>query len=155
MHWKTYLCTEKYIRALKNIFVHWETYLCTGKHIGALKNIFLHWETYLCTEKHICALKIYICALKNMSVMCSDQYICTEIFICALHIWATVSVRSVALLLQARRKTREETGGEAKRKGPFLFLFPPLPTLPPLVRSSFPLSLGYFARLRDYLEKDC
>ena len=92
MHWKIYLCTEKYICALKNIFVHWETYLCTGKHICALKNIFLHWETYLCTEKHICALKIYICALKNMSVMCSDQYICTEIFICALHIWATVTV---------------------------------------------------------------
>ena len=90
MHWETYLCTGKHICALKNIFVHWETYLCTGKHICALKNIFLHWETYLCTEKHICALKIYICALKNMSVMCSDQYICTEIFICALHIWATV-----------------------------------------------------------------
>ena len=44
----------------------------------------------MCTEKHICALKIYICALKNISVMCSDQYICTEIFICALHIWTTV-----------------------------------------------------------------
>ena len=76
VHWETYLCTG-------NIFVHWETYLCTG-------NIFVHWETYFYTEKHICALKIYICALKNMFVMCSDQYICTEIFICALHIWATV-----------------------------------------------------------------
>ena len=40
-----------------------------------------------------------------------------------------------------RRKRREETG--------------PLPTSPPLVRSSFSLLLGYFARLRDNLKRDC
>ena len=40
----------------------------------------------------------------------------------------------------ARRKTREEIG--------------PLPTPPALFGSSFPLSLGYFARLRDYRERE-
>ena len=43
-----YLCTEKLICALKNIFMHRETYFCTKK-------------TYPCTEK-------YICALENMPV---------------------------------------------------------------------------------------
>ena len=71
VHWK-------YICALGKLFVHWDTYF------SALENIFVHWKIYFYTGK-------LICALKNMSVMCSDQYICTEIFICALHIWATVS----------------------------------------------------------------
>ena len=67
VHWKIYLCTEKYICALKhtcaleNIFVHWKIYLCTEKYTCALKNIFVHWKIYLCTEK-------YICALRNMPV---------------------------------------------------------------------------------------
>ena len=95
MHWKIYLCTEKYICALGNLFVHWKTYLCTEKYICALKNIFVHWKIYLCTGKLICALenifvhwKIYFysgkltCALKNIFVhwkiyLCTGKYIFT------------------------------------------------------------------------------
>ena len=154
VHWGIYLCTGKFICALKHISVL-ETYLCTGKHIlsiekyicaleiylctgkliCALGNLFLHWkiyfytgETYLCTEKHTCALKIYICALKNMSVMCSDQYICTEIFICALHIWATVrkgfGPEKFSGLLRNARLVLS-IRSDAIRSGPILILLTP------------------------------
>ena len=135
MHSKTYLCTEKYIFALKNIFVHWKIYsctdwiyLCTGKlicslkNICALKNIFVHWKTfvhwkiYLCTEKHICALKIYICALKiyncalkKMPAICYNQYLCIEI------LWATVIWRFHTELCKFLRNISTNICGLGKR----------------------------------------
>ena len=85
-----HLLVHKYIFQCTNIFSSAQIRFSVHNCNFALKNIFVHWETYLCTGKHICALKMYICALKNMPVMCSDQYLCIEIFICALHIWASV-----------------------------------------------------------------
>ena len=74
----------------------------------------------------------------------------------AVPFWMVERAREIAeRKTGARRKKREETGGEAGRKGPF-FSFPFSRLSPSSLRSFAPVfSLGYFARLLDYPERDC